>query len=344
MTPIDAWDFGCPVRVEPHEGGLINLTWAVRTDGGVLAYLQRLNTAVFGPEVHFDIQAVTSRLRERGLETPVLVPTRTGALWHEVDGAVWRCTTPVGTRTIHRVGDVAEAASAGRLVARFHAALVDLPWEFRSRRAGVHDTPRHMERLAEVLETHRGHRLYDRVAPIAERVLDAWAAHEGVATLPARVIHGDLKISNVRFRGPEAVALIDLDTLARGTLDVELGDALRSWCNPATEDAPDARFDLDVFEAAMQGYASAAEGTDAAEWESVVPGVERIALELAARFAHDALAEVYFGWDPARFPTRGDHNLARAAAQATLAASVRARRAEAEAALRRCRRTAPPAG
>ena len=34
-----------------------------------------------------------------------------------------------------------------------------------------------------------------------------------------------------------ALCLIDLDTLAHMPVALELGDALRSWCNPATEDA-----------------------------------------------------------------------------------------------------------
>ena len=45
---------------------------------------------------------------------------------------------------------------------------------------------------------------------------------------------------------------------------------------------------------------------------ALVAGVAAIYLELAARFAADALNEGYFGWDAARFPSRGAHNLARA--------------------------------
>ena len=42
-----------------------------------------------------------------------------------------------------------------------------------------------------------------------------------------------------------------------------------------------------------------------------LPGVQAD----GARFAADALDERYFGWDPARYARRGDHNLARAANQ-----------------------------
>jgi hypothetical protein len=47
----------------------------------------------------------------------------------------------------------------------------------------------------------------------------------------------------------------------------------------------------------------------------LVAGTQTIYLELAARFAADALEERYFGWSPARYATRGEHNLARAGNQ-----------------------------
>ena len=151
--------------------------------------------------------------------------------------------------------------------------------------------------------------------------------------MPSRIIHGDLKISNLRYQGPDAIALVDLDTLQDGGLDAELGDAMRSWCNPHAENVQDARFDIAIFRAAMEGYADAASGVSEDEWMSIGAGAERICWELAARFAADALNESYFGWDPA-FGTRGEHNLLRARGQANLARSVRNQRAELDGMLR----------
>ncbi|PKN39894.1 MAG: hypothetical protein CVU63_13700, partial [Deltaproteobacteria bacterium HGW-Deltaproteobacteria-20] len=125
------------------------------------------------------------------------------------------------------------------------------------------------------------------------------------------------------------------------TLDVELGDAMRSWCNPASEDAVEAEFDVTVFEAAMAGYGAACRqgaGPTEAEWRAVVPGVERVSLELAARFARDALEEAYFGWNP-RFGSRGDHNLLRARGQLALARSIRSAAKQAERVIEAARRT-----
>jgi aminoglycoside phosphotransferase (APT) family kinase protein len=219
------------------------------------------------------------------------------------------------------------AFSAGACVGRFHTALRDLDHTFRFSRPGAHDTSAHFDGLRMALVTHRGHRLYRGVQRLADELFDAWEAWAGPTDLPRRIVHGDLKISNLRFEDERAAALIDLDTLAWGTLDIELGDALRSWCNPAGEDIGDATFQLPLFEAAMRGYATAGDWT-VEERTAIGPGLHRICLELAARFARDALEESYFGFDHTR--GHGEHNLLRARGQATLATSVHARMGDIE--------------
>jgi Ser/Thr protein kinase RdoA (MazF antagonist) len=318
---LSAWDWPAPPTAHAADSGLINQTWVLTGPDRPLGVLQRLNTEIFVPAVHEDIEAITTHLAARGLTTPVLMRTRSGDLWHTDDrGGAWRCLTWVGDSTVHKLTDAQRARSAGELVARFHAAVSDLHWDFRSVRPGAHDTDKHLDALRSALATHSGHRLYEEVAPLADRVFARWQRWKGPRELPQRIIHGDLKISNVRFAGTRAISLIDLDTLQWGTLDAELGDAFRSWCNPASEDAARARFDLGLFDAAIQGYAlgARAHGPSEEEWASIVPGIERISLELAARFARDALEEAYFGWDK-RHGTAGDHNLLRARGQLDLA-------------------------
>ena len=59
------------------------------------------------------------------------------------------------------------------------------------------------------------------------------------------------------------------------------------------------------------------------ETGALTDGLIQICLELACRFAADALNENYFGWDPTRYPGRGEHNLARAGAMSDLLRDVR---------------------
>jgi Ser/Thr protein kinase RdoA (MazF antagonist) len=337
---VSAWSMANNARIEPLGDGLINQTYGVWDAAGPLkAILQRLNTDIFSPLVHEDIEAVTAHLADKGLPTTRLIRTDVGNLWFTDDaGGAWRMLTPIGDRTISRLDSSADAQEAGALVARVHSALEDFQWEFRSVRPGAHDTARHMDLLMGAVDRHRKHRLWWDVANASETIAEGWRTWTGADVLPRRVIHGDLKISNLRFTGPAATALVDLDTLQWSSLDIELGDAMRSWCNPAAENTRDTHFDVEIFEAAMAGYreGSGECGPTEAEWASIIPGLERICWELAARFATDALEETYFGWDPS-YGTRGDHNLLRAQGQISLAKSVRHQRSDAEAALKRAR-------
>jgi Ser/Thr protein kinase RdoA (MazF antagonist) len=319
--------------ITPIAIGLINQTFRVtrRTDG--LDYvLQRLHP-IFAGEVNLDIEAITTHLAEAGLITPRLVRTLGGDAWATADGAVYRVLTWVEGRTLEKLSEPKNAHAAAGLIARFHRALDGLSHRFHFTRPGAHDMQQHLEALREALRVHATHPNITRVRPVADRILaHAESLVALPATLPRRIIHGDLKISNVLFSHDleEAIALVDLDTLAEGIVAIEMGDALRSWCNPAGEERPGV-VDEAIFEAAMTGYAESAAGLlSPDEVASLVPGFETIALELAARFCADALNERYFGWAPERFPTRSEHNRVRALSQLGLAEAVEARRSALE--------------
>lgn len=321
--------------VAPVTGGLINATYAVRVGGAPVAVVQRLHP-VFGPQVNLDIDAVTAHLAAKGLPTPRLVRTRGGDAWVERVG-VWRALTWVDGVTVHHVPDASWADAAGELVGRFHVAVADLQHTYAFARAGVHDTAAHLARLR-ALVAERGD---DREATaLGAEILDAAAALPAMPDVPRRHCHGDLKISNVMFAIPpsaprnpwpvRAHCLVDLDTLGLSTMAFELGDALRSWCNPRGEDAGAVTFDLAIFAAAIGGFTRVAGGiVSRDERVSIAVGLETVCLELAARFAVDVFRDEYFGWDAARFPSRRAHNFVRAAGQLALGRAVRAARQDA---------------
>jgi Ser/Thr protein kinase RdoA (MazF antagonist) len=335
VTPPDdvlaAWGWA-DAEIAPLTGGLINATFAVRRAGEPVAVIQRLHP-VFGAEVNLDLEAVTRHLAAKGLVTPTLIRTRGGDAWIEADG-VWRALTWVDGAAVHAVPEPRWAEAGGELVGRFHRAVADLDHRYHFARAGVHDTAGHLGRLRARLDDPAAP---DEAAELAEtRALGAEVLAAAVAlppvdaALPPRHCHGDLKISNLLFSGddpPRGVCLVDLDTLGLGSLAFELGDAMRSWCNPHGEDRGVVRFDLAIFAAAMGAWrdvAGASAGRD--ELASVVAGLETVCVELAARFAVDVFDDRYFGWDPARFASRRAHNLVRAHGQLALARAVRAHR------------------
>ena len=295
-----------------------------------MAVVQKV-APLFTPEIHRDIEAITAHVAGKGLLPPRLLRTQEGALCHvDADKTPWRAMNWIPGQSPLRMEGMAMAEQAGRLTARWHLALDDLEHEFSFVRPEAHDTPLFMQLLEGALRAHSDHRLRDPVALLAEEVMEAWSAWQGDLEGVRRICHGDLKISNLRFSaGGEALTLLDFDTVGMLTLDVELGDAWRSWCNVSDEDSVDACFDMDLFEASAAGYLEECP-LDREMRERLPAGVERICLELVARFAADALNESYCGWDPDVAKGRGEHNLLRARGQWALARNVRALRTDME--------------
>ncbi|HUH03921.1 MAG TPA: phosphotransferase [Kofleriaceae bacterium] len=306
--------------VEPIARGLINHTLLVRDAAGApRAVLQRLHP-IFGPEVNLDLEAVTAHLAARGVTTPRLIRTTGGEAWVARDDGVWRALTYVAGESYDRVSGPAMAAEAGRLVGRFHCALDGLEYGYRFARAGVHDTAAHLDKLRRLADAGGD----PDAEALAREILAEAAQLPPLPETPRRHTHGDLKISNVLF-SPDgaALCLIDLDTLGQQTLAYELGDALRSWCNPAGEDVAEPAADRAIFDAALAGYLDAAgDLVTEVERDSLAPGMVTVCIELAARFCADAFEDRYFGWDPARFPDRRTHNLVRARGQLALGRSA----------------------
>jgi Ser/Thr protein kinase RdoA (MazF antagonist) len=330
--PAAAWGWR-EGALAPHAGGLINQTFVVRDEhGSPIAALQQLHR-IFGAEVNLDIEAVTAHLAASGMVTPRILRTLDGRAWVEHEGRVWRALSWIAGESVDKVPSAEWAEAGGRLVGRFHRAVADFTHEYNFTRVGVHDTAKHLARLAhfEVLACGAGDPDRDAI-DLAREILAAARDLPALPELPKRHVHGDLKISNLIFRrtpAPTGLCLVDLDTVARGTLAFELGDAMRSWCNPHGEDTTAVTFDLPIFLAAVRGFRSEADPVvSQAEREAIGTGLQIVCIELAARFAVDVFDDSYFGWDPARFSSRREHNLVRARGQLALGRSVGNARAE----------------
>ena len=327
-----------PARITPITVGLINRTYLIE-QAHQKSILQRVNP-IFGPAVHEDIEAITAHLARQGMRTTRLIRNREHALYSlDTEGGVWRRLTFLEGVTLQRAHAPQLTRAAGALVAKFHRAVSTLEHQFRFSRPGAHDTPLHLKRLQEAVQQHAAHPNYERAARMSDDIFAMASRLSTLPTEPERIIHGDLKISNLLFSEDlsEAVALLDLDTMARSTLPIELGDALRSWCNPGGEDVGAITFEAEYFRAALEGYAREARDLlTSDERGALVLGAQTITLELSARFCADALNESYFGWDAARFSSRGAHNLVRAQSQLLLASSIEAQRASLESLVARC--------
>ncbi len=330
---LAAWP-GLRVEDAPYGTGLINVT--ARGDlAGRTVIVQRVHPA-FGPSVHDDIEAVTGHLERRGLLTPRLIRTASGALCQlDERGRCYRVLSYIDrSRSVDRLLDAEMVDQAGEMVGRYHRALADLEHRYLHTRPGIHDVGFRARGFEAAASAHQGHALLGRVRALREQLRPLEPALLPVDVTPARHAHGDLKASNILFHEhePRALCLVDLDTIAHMAWPFELGDAIRSWCNPRREDEPGAAIEPELYRAALAGYrrGSGDLGLPAAELELLPSGVLTIAVELALRFLTDALEERYFSHDASRFSSLGEHNLARASGQVALALSIAAARGELE--------------
>jgi len=144
--------------------------------------------------------------------------------------------------------------------------------------------------------------------------------------LAVRPIHGDPKVDNVmidRATG-RAIGMVDLDTVQPGLIHYDLGDCLRSACNPLGESPAHwqaVRFDLDLARALLQGYlAEARHFLTTTDRGYLYDAIRLIAFELGLRFVTDHLAgDIYFKVE------HHGHNLQRALVQFRLCQDIETR-------------------
>ena len=346
---------GPVTAVTPLGNGNVNQTFLVRVDapGSPGFVLQRLNTQVFRQPrlVMGNLATLAAHVERRRAAGAVVAPGRrwempavlqardADASWVEEGEAFWRALTYVeGSRSLDVLENPQQARQVGDALGTFHALIHDLPVaELADTLEGFHVTPRYLAQYRQALAAYGGPvnpELAWAQVFVAERVALAPLLEDALARgeLRLRPIHGDPKVNNVLLDAASgaAIGLVDLDTVKPGLVQWDIGDGLRSACNPLGEETGDWRavhFDPQLAEAWLAGYLEAARGflTDA-DFATIVPSIRLLAFELVLRFLADHLAgDVYFRTE------RPGQNLARALVQLRLCESVEAQSAALEA-------------
>ncbi len=331
--------------VQPFGNGNINDTFLVTLDAGKKQrfILQRLNTRVFSrPQlVMQNMRTATEHIHTRLLSAPLgdgwrwntpRVLLSSDGQDHLIDahGLFWRAISFIeAAETFDTIQSVSHAEEVGFAIGMFHKLVSDLPSEMLADTLeGFHITPSYLSHYDEVLRSNRSRssletgycmQFIDRRRSRAHVLEEAKACGD----LRIRTMHGDPKINNVMIdtATQQAVGMVDLDTVKPGLVHYDIGDCLRSACNPLGEEVEHwemVRFEPDLCRAILRGYLSQARSfLSADDYKYLFHAIRLIAFELGLRFFTDYLeGDVYF---KARYE---GHNLLRALVQFRLAESI----------------------
>ena len=299
-------DAGSIIRIGRLGDGNINDTSLVEGAGRSFV-LQRINPHVFPrPELVVEnFLKVTTHIAARNRDLYPqwqdirLIPTLSGEPFFRDDqGGVWRAQDYIGgTATLAALHTADQARQVGQALGTFHRLLADLPAaSLQDSLPGFH-----------VLDSYLEH--FESVRPPQQESLSAELVHcldiveqyrekahvltqeEQQGRLVPRIIHGDPKAANVLFDRGQAVCLIDLDTVRPGLLLYDIGDCLRSCCNPAGEEGEgEVRFDVNLARGILAGYGAGAGPLFGPEEKALVfDAVCLLSFELGLRFLTDFL-------------------------------------------------------
>jgi Ser/Thr protein kinase RdoA (MazF antagonist) len=336
---------GRVIYIREFGNGNINNTFLVTLDtkGEKHFILQRINTQVFRqPElVMLNMRISSEHIRRRlqlaplgagrRWEVPSVLSAHDGRdHWFDYDGSFWRAISFIdGSQSFDTIKDIEHASEVGYALGIFHTLLSDLPPDRLSDTLeGFHIIPRYLRHYEEVLAKYNAGKSPEVnycLQFVSER--NAWAHvlenARAQGRLRLRPIHGDPKVNNIMIDTAtgQAISIVDMDTVKPGLVHYDIGDCLRSGCNPMgeeTEQWEKVHFAPDLCKAILQGYFSMArEFLTENDFSYIYDSIRLIAFELGLRFFTDYLeGNVYF---KVRHP---EHNLARALVQFKLTESI----------------------
>lgn len=310
---IDAYShLGRQKNIIAIEKGLINKTFLVDTDIG--KYILQEISPIFDEGIHSDSEAVCEHLARFKIEVPAIKRSRFGALFFRHNGRIFRALHYIEGESFHQINSGPMAFEAGRVVGQFHKSLLNFSYTYCSQRRHKGDYPFHVANLLSALKAHAQHDYFSQVKPLAEKMLGHMELYCQTLKTTPRHAHGDPKISNILFKGEQALCLIDFDTLGMSGWSLEMADALRSWCNRQQEDELNAYVDLEITARALKGYGSVMKGLwSEPEKRELVAHSQAVSLCLAIRYLTDVLNESYFNFSKL-YSRAAEHNWLRAQA------------------------------
>lgn len=325
---LAAYNFNRPgVQLKPFGSGLINNTWKV-VDSDKEYILQRINDSIFKqPEnIENNIKKVAAYLKENHPGYNFCAPLRSVAgeemVYREEEGYFRIFPFVAASHTNDVVGTAEQAYEAARQFGRLTRLLSGIHLdELKITIPDFHNLSLRYQQFINALQTGVPGRIAEcskaiKVLKHFKIILKQYEELKNDPAFKLRVTHHDTKISNVLFDDSDkGICVIDLDTMMPGYFISDLGDMMRTYLCPVSEEEADfTKIEIreDFYAAIVNGYYSEMrnELTPTEINHFFYAGKYMIYMQ-ALRFITDYLNhDVYYG---AKYPTqnkvRGENQL-----------------------------------
>jgi Ser/Thr protein kinase RdoA (MazF antagonist) len=312
----------------PFGSGLINTTWKIADkEANSKFILQKVNQQIFKKpvDIAFNIRLIDNYLKNHYPDYLFVSPVVTiaGDELVKTDEGYYRLFPFIANSyTIDVVEKPQQAYEAARQFGKFTKLLSGLDTtQLKITLPDFHNLTLRYQQFENALKTGNPERIAqskDLIAVIKQnkRIVDEYEICKKKFTI--RVTHHDTKISNVLFdEADKGLCVIDLDTVMPGYFISDVGDMMRTYLCPVSEEEKDFSKIIirkEFYEAIVTGYLSemGAELSEIEKQHFSYAGEFMIYMQ-AIRFLTDHLNnDVYYG---AKYE---GHNFVRAGNQITL--------------------------
>ena len=312
--------------------GIINTTYVVKTDdkGNINKYLlQKINTSIFTEPFKLmkNIENVTKYISlndSESKDTINVIKAKNGLPLYVTSDPFshkeyYRVYNYIDNTISYNKSEKTEIVyNTGKAFGHFCKVLRDFPInDLEEIIKDFHNTKKRYDKLIETYKlnpVNRNNRAFKQISEIISREEECSVLVNLLEDnkIPYRGTHNDTKVNNVLMDSvtKEPVAVIDLDTVMKGSGLYDYGDGVRSAASNALEDETNldnVYINMDMFKAYTDGYLSEmAPYLNEEEILNMANSIKIITLELAIRFLDDYLSgDTYFKTNYV------DHNLDR---------------------------------
>ncbi|MEJ0054836.1 MAG: aminoglycoside phosphotransferase family protein [Bacteroidota bacterium] len=297
--------------VEQIGTGHIHQTYKLK--GKTSFILQRVNKNVFKqPEIiASNLRIASDYLKDHFPQYSFLraVPSPDGSeMIYDEEGFPWRLFPyQENTITIDKVSNAEESYKAAEGFARLTRYLDKIEVDkFSETIPRFHDLSLRYQQFQDALANasidrkQKADKFIDRCHS-SYHLIETYEKLITGGSLCKRIVHNDTKINNILFdsQTKEVACVIDLDTLMPGYFIYDLGDMVRTFVSPVSEEESDYSkivFRKEIYEALLKGYLSQLKDVLTEEEKVAIPFAGKMmTFIMALRFLADYLnGDIYY--------------------------------------------------